>query len=80
LLVPVSHHDQLAATRLGDELSELGLSFLHRDRFHARTLPHWAAPGESKDPLGDHRTALFSAGFLFLPAACLSLFLPAGRD
>jgi hypothetical protein len=29
---------------------------------------------------GDHRIALFYAGFLFLPAACLSLFLPSARD
>ena len=29
---------------------------------------------------GDHRTALFLAGFLFLPAAAISLFLPRPRD
>jgi MFS family permease len=29
---------------------------------------------------GDHRTALFLAGFLFLPAAGFSLFLPRPRD
>jgi MFS family permease len=29
---------------------------------------------------GDHRIALFYAGVLFLPAACLSLFLPSARD
>ena len=39
LLVPVSHHDQLAATRLGNELSKLVLGFLHCNRFHAETLP-----------------------------------------
>jgi hypothetical protein len=30
--------------------------------------------------VGDHRLALFSAGFLFLPAAIVSFFLPATRD
>ena len=30
--------------------------------------------------LGDHRTALFYAGFLFLPAAAMALFLPRARD
>jgi MFS family permease len=30
--------------------------------------------------VGDHRTALFYAGFLFLPAAFISLFLPRLRD
>ena len=29
---------------------------------------------------GDHRIALFFAGFLFLPAAAISLFLPRPRD
>ena len=29
---------------------------------------------------GDHRTVLFYAGFLFVPAALLSLFLPGRRD
>lgn len=30
--------------------------------------------------VGDHRAALLYAGFLFLPAAAVSLFLPATRD
>jgi hypothetical protein len=30
--------------------------------------------------VGDHRAALFYAGFLFLPAAAISLFLPKVRD
>jgi len=30
--------------------------------------------------VGDHRAALFYAGFLFLPAALAALFLPARRD
>jgi predicted MFS family arabinose efflux permease len=30
--------------------------------------------------VGDHRTALFYAGLLFLPAAFISLFLPRVRD
>jgi len=30
--------------------------------------------------VGDHRAALFYAGFLFLPGACISLFLPRVRD
>lgn len=30
--------------------------------------------------VGDHRAALFYAGFLFLPAAAISLFLPRVRD
>jgi MFS family permease len=30
--------------------------------------------------VGDHRLALFYAGFLFLPAAVTCLFLPKGRD
>lgn len=30
--------------------------------------------------VGDHRAALFYAGFLFLPAALAALFLPQGRD
>jgi MFS family permease len=30
--------------------------------------------------VGDHRAALFYAGFLFLPAAVISLFLPKVRD
>jgi MFS family permease len=30
--------------------------------------------------LGDHRIALFYAGFLFLPAAGMALFLPRARD
>jgi hypothetical protein len=30
--------------------------------------------------VGDHRAALLYAGFLFLPAALLSLFLPKTRD
>jgi hypothetical protein len=29
---------------------------------------------------GDHRSALFYAGFLFLPAAAIALFLPQPRD
>jgi hypothetical protein len=29
---------------------------------------------------GDHRTALLYAGFLFLPAAGMALFLPRARD
>jgi hypothetical protein len=29
---------------------------------------------------GDHRAALFYAGFLFLPAALAALFLPRRRD
>jgi hypothetical protein len=29
--------------------------------------------------VGDHRTALFYAGFLFLPAASIALFLPRAR-
>ena len=29
---------------------------------------------------GDHRIALFYAGFLFLPAAGVALFLPPARD
>jgi hypothetical protein len=29
---------------------------------------------------GDHRIALFYAGFLFLPAAGIALFLPRARD
>jgi len=30
--------------------------------------------------VGDHRDALLYAGFLFLPAAAVSLFLPTTRD
>ena len=30
--------------------------------------------------LGDHRIALFYAGFLFLPASAMALFLPRARD
>lgn len=30
--------------------------------------------------VGDHRTALFYAGFLFLPAAVICLFLPRVKD
>jgi MFS family permease len=30
--------------------------------------------------VGDHRAALFYAGFLFLPAAAIALFLPRARD
>jgi hypothetical protein len=30
--------------------------------------------------VGDHRAALFYAGFLFLPAAAISLYLPKVRD
>ena len=30
--------------------------------------------------VGDHRTALLYASFLFLPAACISFFLPSIRD
>jgi cyanate permease len=30
--------------------------------------------------VGDHRAALLYAGFLFLPAAAVSIFLPATRD
>ena len=30
--------------------------------------------------VGDHRLALFYAGFLFLPAAVTAMFLPVGRD
>ena len=30
--------------------------------------------------VGDYRKALFYAGFLFLPAAIIALFLPHGRD
>ena len=30
--------------------------------------------------VGDHRAALFYAGFLFLPAALISVFLPRARD
>src|ERR1039458_9744103 len=50
LLVPVSHHDQLAATRLSNELSKLVLSFLHCNRFHAETLPRWVGPGKGVHP------------------------------
>ena len=30
--------------------------------------------------VGDHRIALFYAGFLFLPAAAIACFLPRVRD